>query len=255
MVIQDWFSLGQTILIFLQSKGLWRDKHHKIRDIICSDHCYMLTAYKCTWCTVSFQLLVFECFYHQFLDFFFFYCELYKGNNVWEFQRPCFNKFQVWYYRKEMTKACSGFWYSFHLPSHWENKSANQQLEVILNWYGFDNISDPFSVWFSGVLICHGILCLVFFLFSFLTWVPLLLLTLIQGKNLVLEGHMLSNGFSGRLCFSPVNFANAGWISDVLPCLPVPLTWVLFTCHFLSGIIVHCSNWTVSAHCGYGGDV
>ena len=187
--------------------------------------------------------------------FFFFYCELYKGNNVWEFQRPCFNKFQVWYYRKEMTKACSGFWYSFHLPSHWENKSANQQLEVILNWYGFDNISDPFSVWFSGVLISHGILCLVFFLFSFLTWVPLLLLTLIQGKNLVLEGHMLSNGFSGRLCFSPVNFANAGWISDVLPCLPVPLTWVLFTCHFLSGIIVHCSNWTVSAHYGYRGDV
>ena len=59
--------------MFLQSKGLLRDKHHKIRDIICSDHCYMLTAYKSTECTVSFQLLVFECFYHQFLDFFFFF--------------------------------------------------------------------------------------------------------------------------------------------------------------------------------------
>lgn len=156
--------------------------------------------------------------YHQFLDFFF-YCELYKGNkNVWEFQSPCFNKFQVWYYRKKMTKACSGFWYSFHLPSHWENKSANKQLEVILNWCGFNNISDPFSVWFSGVLISHGILCQVLF-FSFLTWAPFSLLTLIQGKNLVFEAHMLSNGVSGRLCFSPANFANAGWMSDALSCL------------------------------------
>ena len=72
MVIQDWFSLGRTILIFLQSKGLWRDKPHKTGDTICSDHCYMLTAYRSTWCTVRFQLL-FECKkYHQFLDFFFF---------------------------------------------------------------------------------------------------------------------------------------------------------------------------------------
>ena len=135
------------------------------------------------------------------LRFFFFYCELYKGNkNVWEFQSPCFNKFQVWYYRKKMTKACSGFWYSFHLPSHWENTSANKQLEVILNC-SFNNISDPFSVWFSGVLISHGILCQVLF-FSFLTWAPFLLLTLIQGKNLVLEAtcyQMASQGGSASL--------------------------------------------------------
>ena len=44
-----------------------------LKDLFsCYDHCYMLTAYQSTWCTVRFQLLVFECLYHQFLDFFFF---------------------------------------------------------------------------------------------------------------------------------------------------------------------------------------
>ena len=82
MVIQDWFSLGRTILI-LQSKGLWRDKPHKTGDIICSDHCYMLTAYRSTWCTVRFQLL-FECKYHQFLDFFFFTVNFIKEIKMFE---------------------------------------------------------------------------------------------------------------------------------------------------------------------------
>lgn len=96
--------------------------------------------------------------------------------------------------------------------------------------------------------------CQVLFFF-FLTWTPFLLLTIIQGKNIVLEAQMLSNGFWGRLCFSPVYFANAGWAVRCPILSFCPSNLVLCTCHFLAGIIVHWSEWTVSAHCGYRGDI
>ena len=137
-----------------------------LKDLFsCSGHCYMLTAYQSTWCTVRFQLLVFECLYHQFLDFFFFTVNFIKEIKMFE-------NFRVHALINVKCDIIEKRWLRLSvvlifIPPFLLRSQISKQLEVILNWCGFNNISDPLSVWFSGVLISHGILCQVHFFFFF----------------------------------------------------------------------------------------